>query len=317
MTETTDGPESRWRRAREIADEMRQELRSDGLVDAAAGVAFWLLLSLPAAALAMLAAVSLLGDSLAADLHEAINRFIDQTFTSEANGLREAVDGLFLMQRPGLFSLSIAIALFTVSRGFAGLIRALDVAYDVEESRGAVRLRLTALGLAIGTFATIAGATYLWVSSRDAGVPTFVRLLVALAALIVWSATMFHIGPHHRTPWRYDLPGAGLAAAGWLVLSVGFGWYVRVAGSGNEIVGVAGAALLALTWLWAACLVFLLGAELNEIIADRAGAITAPRTYGHLLPWRPRWRPSWRPRWRGRRTEPVVGGEDRAPNERR
>ena len=286
MSETTDAPPTRRRAAREISGEMRTEMRADGLVDAAAGVAFWLLLSLPAAALALLASVSLLGDSLAADLHEAINRFIDQTFTSEADGLREAVDGVFLMQRPGLFSFSIAIALFTVSRGFAGLIRALDVAYDVDESRGAVRLRLTALGLAIGTFATMAGATYVWVASRDVGIPTIIRLLAALGLLIVWSATMFHIGPHHRTPWRYDLPGALFAAAGWLVLSVGFGWYVRFAGSGNEIVGAAGAALLALTWLWAACLVFLLGAELNEIIADRAGAIAAPRRYGHLLPWR-------------------------------
>jgi membrane protein len=269
-------------------DEMRHEMRADGLVDAAAGVAFWLLLSLPAAVLAMLAAVSLLGDSLAAALHDAVNRLIDQTFTSEAQGLRDAVDGLFVAQRPGLFSFSIAIALFTVSRGFAGLIRALDVAYDVEESRGTVRLRLTALGLAVGTLATIAGATYLWVASRDAGVPTIIRVFAALALLIVWSATMFHVGPHHRTPWRYDLPGAGLAAVGWLLLSVGFGWYVRFAGSGNEIVGAAGAALLGLTWLWAACLVFLLGAELNEIIADRANAIAAPRSYGHLLPWRRR-----------------------------
>ena len=63
---------------------------------------------------------------------------------------------------------------------------------------------------------------------------------------------------------------------------------MRFAGSGNEIVGAAGTALLGLTWLWAACLVFLLGAELNEIIADRADAITAPRSYGHLLPWRRR-----------------------------
>ncbi|MDX2381860.1 MAG: YihY/virulence factor BrkB family protein [Acidimicrobiia bacterium] len=288
MNDTTDARETRWQRVRAVIEEMRGESRADGVVDAAAGVAFWLLLSLPAAVLAMLAAVSLLGDSLATDLHDAVNRFIDQTFTSEAQGLREAVDGLFLMQRPGLFSISIAIALFTVSRGFAGLIRALDVAYDVEESRGAIRLRLTALGLAIGTLAMVAGATFLWVASREASVPTVLRVLAAMALLIVWSATMFHIGPHHRTPWRYDLPGAGLAAIGWLVLSAGFGWYVRFAGSGNEIVGVAGAALLALTWLWAACLVFLLGAELNEIIADRAGAIDAPRSYAHLVPRRRR-----------------------------
>ncbi len=29
----------------------------------------------------------------------------------------------------------------------------------------------------------------------------------------VWAATIFHVAPNHHTPWRYDLPGAALAAA--------------------------------------------------------------------------------------------------------
>jgi membrane protein len=96
----------------------------------------------------------------------------------------------------------------------------------------------------------------------------------------VWAATLFHVGPHHRTPWRFDLPGALFTAIGWLVVSVGFGYYVRIAASGNEIVGAAGTALLALTWLWLVCLVFLIGAELNEILAARAGVVSAPRELG-------------------------------------
>ena len=50
--------------------------------------------------------------------------------------------------------------------------------------------------------------------------------------------------------------------------------------SGNEIVGAAGTALLALTWLWLVCLVLLIGAELNEILAARAGVVSAPREMG-------------------------------------
>ena len=69
-------------------------------------------------------------------------------------------------------------------------------------------------------------------------------------------------------------------AVGWLVVSVGFGFYVRIAVSGNEIVGAAGTALLALTWLWIVCLVLLIGAELNEILASRAGVVLAPRELG-------------------------------------
>ena len=209
-----------------------------------------------------------------------LNEIIERTFTTESETIRTAVDELFDQRRPGVLSASVVIAIFTLSRGFAGLIRALDVAYDIEEGRQFIRLRATAIAMAVGTLATVAGSTALWVVLRQAGVPSPIRAMIALAILIVWAATMFHVGPHHRTPWRYDLPGAALTAIGWLLVSLGFGWYVSFAASGNEIVGAAGTALLALTWLWLACLVFLIGAELNEILAQRAGVIGAPKEFG-------------------------------------
>lgn len=263
-----------------ITKRMWRELHDDGLFDAAAGVAFWLILSLPAAVLAVLSSVSLLGDGLTDDLKNTVDEFLERTFTTESETIRTAVDGIFDQSRPGVLSASVAIAVFTLSRGFAGLIRALDVAYDIDDSRRFIRLRATAIAMAVGTMATVAASTSLWVVLGDLGVPSPLRALVALTILVCWAATLFHVGPHHRTPWRYDLPGAILAAVGWLVVSLGFGLYVRVAASGNEIVGAAGTALLALTWLWLACLVFLIGAELNEILASRAGVVTAPKELG-------------------------------------
>jgi len=259
---------------------MWTELHDDDLFDAAAGVAFWLILSLPAALLAGLSSVSLLGEAPTADLKEVVDEFVTRTFATESETISTAVDGLFNQSRPGVLSVSVAVAIFTLSRGFAGLIRALDVAYDIVESRRFIRLRATAVAMAIGTIATVAGATGLWVTLGDVGMAAPLRFLVALAVLIAWAATLFHVGPHHRTPWRYDLPGAALTAIGWLTLSLGFGYYVRVAASGNEIVGAAGAALLALTWLWLACLVFLIGAELNQILSERAGVVRAPLEFG-------------------------------------
>ncbi|MFT4867211.1 MAG: membrane protein [Ilumatobacter sp.] len=271
---------TRRRRLREIVVRLWQELHDDGLFDTAAGVAFWLLLSIPAALLATLASVSLLGENLTADLQASIDEFIDRTFATESSTISDAVDSLFNQSRPGVLSVSVIVAVFTLSRGFAGLIRALDVAYDVAESRRFLRLRVTAIAMALGTMITVAISTALWVSLRSAGVPSLLRVLLALGILIVWAATLFHIGPHHRTPWRFDLPGAVFTAVGWLVVSVGFGYYVRIAVSGNEIVGAAGTALLALTWLWLVCLVLLIGAELNEILAARAGVVSAPRELG-------------------------------------
>jgi membrane protein len=261
--------------------EVVRETMDDGAVDAAASVAFWLLLSLPAILLAGLSALSLLGDGATDELRELTFEFVDRVFTSEADELRSAIDGVFDQSKAGLFSVSIVLALVTASRGFAGLIRALDVVYDIEESRGFIRLRLVSIGLAIGTIAAIGAVTWGWASATNAGVPAWVRVVGVACLLIVWSATILHVGPNHHTPWRYDLPGAVFAAVGWFVVSAGFGWYVQVAGGGNEIVGIVGALLLGMTWLWIVCLILLVGGELNEIIARRAGVVRESR---RLLP---------------------------------
>ncbi len=268
-------PTAWWRRVVGTTRELVREVIDDGALDAAASVAFWLLLSLPATLLAGLASLSLLGDDLTDELRELTNEFVDRVFTGEADELRSTVDALFEQNNAGLFSISLMVALVTMSRGFAGLIRALDVVYDVEESRGFLRVRLAAFGLGIGTLATVAVSTYLWSISESAGVSPLLRVAVALAILVVWAATLFHIAPNHHTPWRYDLPGAALAAVGWLVLSVGYGWYVQLAGGGNQAVGLVGALLLGMTWVWLVCLMLLIGGELNEILADRAGVVSA------------------------------------------
>lgn len=258
-----------------------REVVDDNAVDAAASVAFWLLLSLPATLLAGLATLSLLSDQATAELRRLTFEFVDRVFTSEAAELRTAIDGIFDQNKAGLFSVSLLLALVTVSRGFAGLIRALDVVYDIEESRGFVRLRLASVGLGIGTIATVSGSTWLWNLSAEAGVQLLPRLAVALAVLIIWAATIFHVGPNHHTPWRYDLPGAALSAVGWLAVSVGYGWYIQLAGGGNAVLGIAGALLLGMTWFWIVCLILLVGGELNEIIARRAGVVGDSR---RLLP---------------------------------
>ena len=263
-----------------IIRKLIDEIRKDNLFDVAAGVSFWLLLSLPAALLAGLSSVSLLGDGLAKELKSVIDEFIARVFADQAMSLQESVDGIFSQNRPGVLSISIATAVFTLSRGFAGLIRALDAVYDIEDTRNFAHTRLLAIGLALGTLLTIAVSTALWVAEDDAGVPAWIRLLPALAILLLWSATMFHVGPNHHTPWRYELPGAAFAAIGWLLLSLGFGWYVRLLGGegSNDVIGAAGALLLALTWMWAAVVVFLIGGELNQILAERAGVISTRRT---------------------------------------
>ena len=108
------------RRLGDLTVEVIRETIDDDAVDAAASVAFWLLLSLPASLLAGLSALSLLGDQVTDELRELTFEFVDRVFTSEADELRAAIDGLFDQNKAGLFSVSIVLALVTASRGFAG-----------------------------------------------------------------------------------------------------------------------------------------------------------------------------------------------------
>ncbi len=286
--------------------ELVRETNDDGAVDAAASVAFWLLLSLPATMLAGLAALSLLGEEVTDELRRLTNEFVDRVFTSEADDLRLAIDGVFDQNKAGLFSVSIVFAVLTASRGFAGLTRALDAVYDVDESRGFVHLRVMSIGLALGTIATIAGSTYLWSVSSAAGIPTAVRLAMAVVVLVLWAATIFHIAPNHHTPWRYDLPGAIVVAIGWLSVSAGYGLYIRFAGAGNEILGLAGALLFGMTWVWLVCLVLLIGGEFNEIIARRADVVSERR---RIVPPTPSPSELWN-RLRSRRRSIEARGTD-------
>ncbi len=264
-----------------LPSDLLREIHEDGLFDAAAGVAFWLLLSLPAALLAVLSSVSLLGDGLTDELRTALLDFVERTFGSESEPIAESIDSLFDRPRPGLLSLAIATALFTISRGFAGLIRGLDTVYDVEETRNFAHTRALGIGLAIGTLGTVAASTAVFAATD--GWPAGLRLPGALAVLILWAATMYHVGPNHHTPWRFDVPGAVLSAVGWLAVSLGFRWYISLLGTGNDLLGATGAILLGLTWLWAACVVFLVGGELNQLLAARAGVVSTPRSLvGHV-----------------------------------
>ena len=84
-----------WRRLFGTIRELVHEVVEDGALDAAASVAFWLLLSLPATLLAGLASLSLLGDDLTDELRDVTNDFVDRVFTGEADELRTTIDSLF------------------------------------------------------------------------------------------------------------------------------------------------------------------------------------------------------------------------------
>ncbi len=250
-----------------------------GIGDLAAGVTFWILLSLPAVILAMVSALgildSLLGRSLSTEIEADVTGFVERVFTSEADVIANAVDQLFAQQNSGLFTVSIALTAWTISRGFAGLIRALDGVYEVVDGRAWYHTRVVALVLGIGSLLVsvpiVLLELFVWTSFDGGPVETIFRFVVAVLILIAWASMLFHYGPSVHTKWRWDLPGAIVAAVGWWGLTVGFQRYIDVVNGRNQVLSAIGAFLLALTWVWVAAQVLLVGAAVNTHVGSLLG----------------------------------------------
>lgn len=273
-------PFARW--LWQLAKDVIQEYRDDGIGDVAASITFWTILSIPAAVLALVSALSsleaIVGESVANDVETELEQFITDTF-ADSETVNETVAELFNSSSAGVATVATIAALFTLSRAFAGLIRALDIAYEVDDRRPWWFVRIVAIGLGVGTVLVVAAGATLLATLPSLPFDGAFRLLTApgvLIALIVWAATVFHVGPNHRTPWRYDVPGAVVTTVGWVIASQGFAFYVRASGQGNQVQTGVGAILLALSLMYVLSIVLLVGAELNDVLARRAGVVRQP-----------------------------------------
>jgi membrane protein len=272
------------------------ESRLTGL---AAEMAFWTVLSLVPALLALASLLAsldgLVGQDLAQraedNLVDAVQRVLSDG-TGGAGGVVDAVRDLFSQPRPGLLSVAIVLTVWSASRGFAVLTDALDRINDTRP-RTWLRRRLLGLGLVTGTLVVatlllgvlVAGPLFgtgqeladdLGFGSAFATAWDWVRLPVALVVSLAWLTTVFHLAPSRRDRWRQAFPGAVLTVVLWFAFSIGLRLYAELQ-SGNAVVGSLGGLLIVLLWVWLMSLAQLLGGLLNAVLADRTMAAPAAR----------------------------------------
>ena len=300
-----------WRDVREVVTRVYREAVDDRLTGLAAEVAFFGVLSLFPGLLMVAAALgsldSLVGSKIATTTEREILRFLDLILTDQASGAVDAVARLFDRDNSGLLTVASLVALLVLSRGFATVLRALNLAYDVTERRRWWKLRLWSLGLAVGSTLIAAVvlamivvgplfgqgrevASFFGLGRGFGFIWRWLRWPLVFALLIAWATTLFYIGPNRRKErWRRDLPGATVAAVLWLIVSAGFNIYLRVAADTNPIYGVLGGGLILLVWLYLLSLSLLVGGELNAVLAARNRApVEAGAAAGGRSPAEPR-----------------------------
>jgi membrane protein len=267
----TDIPATGWV---DILKRTFKQVRSDNVPVVAGGVAFYVFLALVPALLAVILVYGLVADP--DDVRRQVSEYLTAVPTDARDLILAQLRAVTRQDTGGLgvgLVASVVAAIYSASKGMQGLIAALNVAYDEEETRKFVKLRLTTLGLTlaviVGAAVGVGGMALLGTVAENLGSVGDVALsvlrwpLLALF-LILGLAALYRYAPDRdRAKWRWVTPGAVLATVLWVLGSWAFSFYIRISGDFTEAYGTLGSVAVLLLWLLLSAYVIILGAELD------------------------------------------------------
>lgn len=316
MSATGTGP-SPAHRGRTLATRTVGKAWNDRILGLSAETAFWQLLSLPSLFLALLGALGfaarLLGndtlDRTQSELLVGFGKAFSPQVVNEliAPTVREVLRG----GRADVISVGFILALWAGSSATATFVNTITIAYGMRDLRGAVRSRILALGLYLGSIVLgsvllpmlVLGPTLLadWVpASVRPAARTVIRDLywpVAVLLLTLGLATLYFLAPPRRLPWRRGLPGALLAMIIFLGGSAGLRLYIGFVLDNNTAYAALATPIAALLFFYVLAFGVLIGAEFNAAREE-------------LHPYRRRLRPergTWRSLEDGLAADPGTG----------
>ncbi len=271
-----------------------QEMGRDHLTLLAGGVAYAWFMALFPGLIAAVLTYGLVTDP--ADVQRQIDNLLAGLPADAQSLLADQMSALATTSSGGLgvgLIVSIALALWSASAGIAGLLEAVNLAYDEEETRGFVEKRGLALLLTLGFLVFLAVAIGL-VAVLPAVLDQLGLGIVAEAAvqiarwgglvllMILALGVVYRVGPDRDSARvRWISTGAVTATLLWVAASIVFSLYVDNFGSYGKTYGSLAGVVVLLLWLWITALVVLLGAELN---AESEGQTRHDTTTGEPQP---------------------------------
>ncbi|ABR50340.1 putative ribonuclease BN [Alkaliphilus metalliredigens QYMF] len=180
-----------------------------------------------------------------------------------------------------LISFGMLGTLWTASRGTSAMIRGMNKAYNVKEDRPFWKVAGMGVIFTIGLAFMILFSLTLLVFGQLLGEmlinqlnlstllePTWrlVRYGVALLALFSTFTLLYLFGPNYHLKLKNIYWGALFSTVGWVVISLGFAYYVNNFGNYTRVYGSIGGVMILLIWLYLSSLIVLMGAEVNSTI---------------------------------------------------
>ena len=184
-------------------------------------------------------------------------------------------------QNAGLLGASIILTIWSASSGFRAVIKGLNKAYNVKDSRSFIKRSFVAiiftlalaviivLTLAMLVFGELIGRYLLTILPFEEviiSIWNLGRYLIVISMMIWIFACMYRYTPAKKIPWREVYPGAIISTLGWIVVSLGFSYYINNIANYSRLYGSVGAVFVLMTWLYITSMILILGAEFNSVM---------------------------------------------------
>jgi membrane protein len=197
-----------------------------------------------------------------------------------ASLFEENIVNLVEQPRGGLLTVGIIGALWSASNGINAFIKSSNEAFDVEETRSFVVVRLISLGLTIGLIISVVVAILLPVMgdvildliSSITGITTGMgivlqisRWAISIILLTTFIMLLYRFAPNKKLPFKHIVPGALLASLLWQIISFGFSIYVSNFGNYSATYGTLGGIIVLMIWFFLTGLILMLGASITVL----------------------------------------------------
>ncbi len=196
--------------------------------------------------------------------------------------LRGPIENVIQSQSGGILSIGLVLAIWGAKNGVSSLMKALNVAFDVKETRPWWKTTGISLALTIGVGLAFAVASLLLILGNSIGgaiaalfglgsawngVWGVLRIVLSPVLLIVGVAVFYWAAPNVKAPFKWLTPGSVLAVVCWIVATLVLQFYFRFAAGYVTAYGILGGMLAFIFWFYVMALILLIGGELNSVLA--------------------------------------------------
>lgn len=255
------------------------KIKNDDIFALASQLAYYLVLSFFPFIIFLITLVGFSSLS-SAEVLEGLNAVLPSSIYDLTESIiREVFD----KQYTGLLGVSIVLALWTASSGFRAVIKGVNKAYNLKETRSFFKRSLISMLSVLALAITLLLALGMLVFGRIIGeylqnIVPFYKIIVILwnifryafvfILMILIFAAIYRVAPSKRLKWREVIPGAIFSTIGWIGLSFVFSFYINNFRNYSRFYGSLGAVFILMTWLFLVSIIFIIGVEINCVITE-------------------------------------------------